>query len=100
MYSLQGRTGFVVFLSRKQQQNFAYPNANACFSQDSNCFGHTIVSACPDGHFENHPVPVLGDIPFTIEESLSFTRMKVYTLSGLRNQRLRIKQTRIKLVSF
>lgn len=100
VYSLQGGTGFVGFLSRKQQQNFAYPNATACSSQDSDCFGHSIGSAHPDERFENHPIPVLGDIPFTFEESLSFTRMKVYTLSGLRNQGLRIKQTWIKLVSF
>lgn len=61
---------------------------------------HTIGSTCPDRYFENQSAAVLGDIPFTVMESPSFTCVEVYTLSGLRNQGLRIKQTRIKLASF
>lgn len=49
--------------------------------------------ARPDGHSENQAVHVVGGKPFTFEESLSFTHMKVYTLSGLRKRGLRIKQT-------
>lgn len=51
------------------------------------------LGECLGECFENHPIPMLGDICFTFRETLIFTHREVYTPSGLQNQALRIKQT-------
>lgn len=91
---------FFFFSDRKQECNFACPSANVSSSREFDCLRLIVRRECPDGCFQNQPMPMLGGIHFTFRETLSFTHVKVYTLPGLQNQALRIKQTWIKLVSF
>lgn len=93
VFSLQGRTGLGFFWAGSKNNILPIPVLMQASLRIPVVLGTQWEVHVQTGALENQTVPVVGDIPFTFEQSLSFTRMKVYTLSGLRKQSLRIKQT-------